>query len=120
MARPERHDAVGAFALGVLEPYDALCCAEHLTRCGACAARLAEFAEVARALAQLTGRVPLAPPPRRAAPRGVRPAAARSVGVRLAVLRPRAGRSRAWRPTAWGAPGRRVRRWLVRARTPGA
>ncbi|MCH0539730.1 hypothetical protein I3F58_09170 [Streptomyces sp. MUM 203J] len=58
----ERHDAVGAYALGVLEPYDALCCAEHLAVCGACALRLAELAEVASALAQLTGREPLDPP----------------------------------------------------------
>ncbi|MEU3451030.1 hypothetical protein AB0H29_27970 [Streptomyces thermolilacinus] len=73
MGRPERHDAVGAYALDLLEPYDALCCAEHVTRCAQCAWRLAEFAEVAAALAQLTGRTPLSPPPRRTAPPAVRP-----------------------------------------------
>ncbi|OII59632.1 hypothetical protein BJP39_11815 [Streptomyces sp. CC77] len=58
----ERHTAVGAYALGVLEPYDALCCAEHVARCDPCALRLVELGEVASALAQLTGRAPLDPP----------------------------------------------------------
>ncbi|WP_175412097.1 hypothetical protein [Streptomyces sp. TRM64462] len=73
----ERHDAVGAYALGVLEPYDALCCERHVAGCPPCALRLAEFGEVTATLAQLTGRAPLTPPPSppwspRPAPRGCR------------------------------------------------
>ncbi|MEV5446154.1 zf-HC2 domain-containing protein, partial [Streptomyces sp. NPDC052644] len=83
MGRPERHDAVGAYALGVLEPYDELCCAEHVARCASCALRLVELAEVASALAQLTGRTPLSPPPRR-----------RCAGARWSSARRRRVRSR--------------------------
>ncbi|MFG3497573.1 zf-HC2 domain-containing protein [Streptomyces sp. NPDC047928] len=68
MGQRERHDAVAAYALGVLEPADALCCERHLTACGPCAARLGEFAGAAAALAQLAGREPLEPRPVRPVP----------------------------------------------------
>ncbi|MEU2183825.1 hypothetical protein [Streptomyces thermolilacinus] len=102
MGRPERHDAVGAYALDVLEPYDALCCAEHVARCAPCAWRLAEFAEVAAALAQLTGRTPLSPPPRRTAPSA-------------ACER----RARGWCAGQWRVPAWRVPVWLAGGRRPG-
>ncbi|MGI5479516.1 anti-sigma factor family protein [Streptomyces lavendofoliae] len=61
MSLRERHHDVAAYALGVLEPADALACEEHLARCAACAAGLADFAFTASALAQLAGREPLRP-----------------------------------------------------------
>ncbi|WP_236246029.1 hypothetical protein [Streptomyces sp. CC210A] len=87
----ERHTAVGAYALGVLEPYDALCCAEHVARCDPCALRLVELGEVASALAQLTGRAPLDPP----ASHRARPAPAER-GRRGGGGRRRAVRVRRW------------------------
>ncbi|MFF8828686.1 anti-sigma factor family protein [Streptomyces sp. NPDC015131] len=93
MSLRERHHHVAAYALGVLEPADALACEEHLARCAACAAGLADFAFTASALAQLTDREPLRPPGPARVPGG-------PVGRRR-------GRRR-----AAGVP---ARRWRVRA-----
>ncbi|MFI6106252.1 hypothetical protein [Streptomyces sp. NPDC051310] len=59
MGLRERHHDVAAYALGVLEPADALRCEEHLTGCVPCAVRLTDFERTASALAQLAGREPL-------------------------------------------------------------
>ncbi|MEU9984339.1 zf-HC2 domain-containing protein [Streptomyces sp. NPDC050856] len=61
MGLRERHHDVAAYALGVLEPADALRCEEHLARCLPCAVRLTDLAGAASALAQLAGRAPLVP-----------------------------------------------------------
>ncbi|MET9802516.1 hypothetical protein [Streptomyces sp. NPDC006368] len=63
MGLRERHHDVAAYALGVLEPADALHCEEHLARCVPCAVRLTDFTQVASALAQLADREPLRPGP---------------------------------------------------------
>ncbi|QGV77414.1 anti-sigma factor family protein [Streptomyces ficellus] len=98
MSLGERHHDVAAYALGVLEPADALRCEEHLARCPACAVGLADFAFTASALAQLAEREPLRPlgsvrghaaPAGRRRARGRRPAGrrwrARVVGVAAAL-----------------------------------
>ncbi|ORT56118.1 hypothetical protein [Streptomyces sp. CB03238] len=89
MSLRERHHDVAAYALGVLEPADALACEEHLARCVTCSAGLVGFAFAASALAQLADREPLRP-------LGPRPVAARS---RRRVRRPRARR---WRSRVVG------------------
>ncbi|MEV3987746.1 zf-HC2 domain-containing protein [Streptomyces sp. NPDC049837] len=61
MSLRERHHDVAAYALGVLEPADALACEEHLARCAACAAGFPDFVFAASALAQLADREPLRP-----------------------------------------------------------
>ncbi|MFC8919191.1 anti-sigma factor family protein [Streptomyces sp. NPDC057116] len=61
MSLRERHHDVAAYALGVLEPADALACEEHLARCAACAAGLPGFLFTASVLAQLAEREPLRP-----------------------------------------------------------
>ena len=63
MTAPEGHRDVAAHALGVLEPLDALRCAEHLTVCPGCAGEHEEFVRLAAALAELV------PPPARTGPR---------------------------------------------------
>ncbi|MFF8293329.1 anti-sigma factor family protein [Streptomyces sp. NPDC016309] len=62
MSLRERHHDVAAYALGVLEPADALSCEEHLARCPDCAACLPDFVFATSALAQLAEREPLRPP----------------------------------------------------------
>ncbi|WP_418960431.1 hypothetical protein [Streptomyces tritici] len=52
-AAPEGHRDAAAYALGVLEPQDALRCAEHLAACKPCAREHAAFAALASALAEL-------------------------------------------------------------------
>ena len=47
MTAPEGHRDVAAHALGVLEPLDALRCAEHLTVCPGCAGEHEEFVRLA-------------------------------------------------------------------------
>ncbi|MDN3294870.1 zf-HC2 domain-containing protein [Streptomyces ficellus] len=61
MSLRERHHDVAAYALGVLEPADALRCEEHLARCAPCSAALADFAVAVSALGQLADREPLCP-----------------------------------------------------------
>ncbi|WP_406864462.1 zf-HC2 domain-containing protein [Streptomyces sp. HUAS MG47] len=57
----EGHRDVAAYALGALEPLDALRCAEHLERCPDCAREHVQFAALAAALAEL---IPPAEPAR--------------------------------------------------------
>ncbi|MER7108687.1 anti-sigma factor family protein [Streptomyces sp. NPDC000229] len=94
MSLRERHHDVAAYALGVLEPADALACEEHLARCGACATGLADFAFTTSALAQLAGREPLRPP-------GARRGAAAPTGRRRG-RRPRRPPARRWRARVVG------------------
>ncbi|MFG2328163.1 hypothetical protein ACGFMM_00920 [Streptomyces sp. NPDC048604] len=89
---PEGHRDVAAYALGVLEPLEALRCAEHLTRCPDCAREHERFAALAAALAELVP--PSAPDPAAdtSADRAAGQAADRA-----------AGRTRRWkaRAVAW-------------------
>lgn len=59
MTAADGHRDAAAYALGVLEPLDALRCADHLTACPGCAREHEEFVRVATALAELV------PPPTR-------------------------------------------------------
>ncbi|MEU0273915.1 zf-HC2 domain-containing protein [Streptomyces sp. NPDC006307] len=104
--RERHHDAAGAadvaaYALGVLEPADALRCEEHLAACVPCAMRLADLTGTVAALAQLAGREPLRPG--RAA--GPKPGPRSGPGRRR-------GPARRHRRAA--APLPRVRRWRGR------
>jgi anti-sigma factor RsiW len=92
MSLRERHHDVAAYALGVLEPADALACEEHLARCAVCAAGLVDFAFTASALAQLAGREPLRPT---GASRGQ--ASAGGTSGRRRARRPRRLPARRWR-----------------------
>ncbi|PRH75650.1 hypothetical protein C6N75_29840, partial [Streptomyces solincola] len=93
MSLRERHHDVAAYALGVLEPGDAVECEAHVRRCPPCAQGLAGFAVVVSALAQLAGRAPAEP---------VTAGAGRSAGV---------GRRRRARAPRW--PGARRWGWLL-------
>lgn len=62
MTAADKHRDAAAYALGVLEPLDALRCADHLTGCPGCAGEHAEFVRLAAALAELV------PPPARTGP----------------------------------------------------
>lgn len=55
MSSQQPHRDVAAYALGVLEPGDALRFEEHLGRCPRCAAQLTGFTGAARAVAELAG-----------------------------------------------------------------
>lgn len=63
MSSQQPHRDVAAYALGVLEPGDALRYEEHLGGCARCAAQLADFAGAARAVAALAGPGRSAAPP---------------------------------------------------------
>ncbi|MEU7282191.1 zf-HC2 domain-containing protein [Streptomyces sp. NPDC045431] len=106
--RERHHDAadaadVAAYALGVLEPADALRCEEHLAACVPCAMRLADLTGTVAALAQLAGREP--PRPGRVAGRVAGPGQGRGPGRRTR-------RGRGHRRGAARLP--RVRRWRGR------
>ncbi|TXS49133.1 anti-sigma factor family protein [Streptomyces sp. t39] len=55
MSSQQPHRDVAAYALGVLEPGDALRFEEHLGECARCTAHLSDFTGVARAVAELAG-----------------------------------------------------------------
>lgn len=55
MSSQQPHRDVAAYALGVLEPGDALRFEEHLGGCGRCAVQLSDFSGAARAVAALAG-----------------------------------------------------------------
>ncbi|MFI1965981.1 anti-sigma factor family protein [Streptomyces pathocidini] len=59
--RGPAHDAVGAYALGVLDPEDAARFEDHLASCDACAEQLEEFMGVEPLLATLAEVPPAAP-----------------------------------------------------------
>ncbi|MEU6061337.1 zf-HC2 domain-containing protein [Streptomyces sp. NPDC047097] len=104
MSLRERHHDVAAYALGVLEPGDALACEEHLRGCGPCAKGLAGFAVTVSALAQLAGREALVPPGPEAVRHG--PARGKRRGGRAGGRRVGSGRRpRGARPWAVGVAG---------------
>ncbi|MFE7130065.1 zf-HC2 domain-containing protein [Streptomyces sp. NPDC057638] len=95
MSTVARHQDVAAYALGVLDPGEALRFEEHLSVCVLCAVRLTELAPVASALSALgPPPVPVPPPPGAAFAAAVRPPLLNRLLDEVTLVRRRGGRRR--------------------------